>query len=472
MIARRTGAASLLRILGNWLAQGSREPAYRQLAAALRLLILDGRLGLETRLPGERELAAALGLSRGTIATAFAELRADGYLASRRGSGSLVTLPAGLSANRRSATQKDFSIAASPAGPAIHQAYVEALAALPAYLSSTGYSPSGLLELRTEIAARYAARGLPTGADEIMVVNGALSGFGLLLRHLTGAGDRVVIDHPTYPLAIAAIRGAACRPVPIPLPDIGWDVEGLAAAIGQTTPRLAYLLPDHHNPTGRCMDAETRAAVAAIAERTRTTIVADETMVDLWYENEPPPPLAAYDRGGHVITLGSTGKSFWGGLRIGWIRAPVRMIAALAGTRDAVDLGTPVLEQLAVARLLVSAETHLPARRQELRRRRDALISAGEAILPDWRFPSPAGGLACWIELPQPLATRLAATAETIGIRIAAGPSFGIDGAFERNIRMPFTPDVADLRAALERIAPLWRRLADEGMPQSRTAMV
>jgi len=469
MIGRRTGAASLLRLLGNWRPSGSREPAYRLLAAALRLLILDGRLGLETRLPGERDLAAALGLSRGTIAAAFAELRADGFLASRHGSGSLVTVPSGLSARRESATQIDFSVAASPAGPAIHRAYVEALSALPAHLSSTGYEALGIAELRNEIAAHYAARGLPTAAEEIMVVNGALAGFGLVLRLLTGPGDRVIIDHPTYPLAIAAIRAAGCRPVPVPLPETGWDVAGLAATIGQTAPRLAYLLPDHHNPTGRCMDAETRTAVMEIARRTRTMIVADETMVDLWYENKPPPPLAAYGDG-QIITLGSTAKSFWGGLRIGWIRAPTPIIASLAAIRETVDLGSPVVEQLAVARLLATADTHLPQRRRDLCYRRDMLITAGEAILPEWRFPRPNGGLSCWVELPQPIATRLAAAAEAIGVRIIAGPSFGIDGAFERNIRIPFTGEVADLRSALELIAPLGRRLAREEAPRSRMA--
>lgn len=470
MIARKTGAASLLRLLGNWRPIGSREPAYRLLAAALRLLILDGRLGLETRLPGERDLAAAIGLSRGTVAAAFAELRADGFLASRHGSGSLVTVPSGPAARRESTTRIDFSVAASPAGPAIHRAYVEALSALPAHLSSTGYEALGIAELRNEIAAHYAARGLPTAPDEIMVVNGALAGFGLVLRLLTGAGDRVVIDHPTYPLAIAAIRAAACRPVPVPLPETGWDVDGLAATISQTAPRLAYLLPDHHNPTGRCMDAEARAAVTAIARRTRTMIVADETMVDLWYENEPPAPLAAYDCDGQIITLGSTAKSFWGGLRIGWIRAPTPIIASLAAIREAVDLGSPVVEQLAVARLLAAADEHLPQRRQDLCYRRDMLITAGEAILPEWHFPRPAGGLSCWVELPQPIATRLAVAAEAIGVRIIAGSRFGVDGAFERNIRMPFTGDVADLRSALELIAPLGRQLAREEAPRSRMA--
>ncbi len=121
-----------------------------------------------------------------------------------------------------------------------------------------------------------------------MVVNGALSAFALILRLFTGPGDRVVIDAPTYPMAISAIQGASCRPVGVALPQQGWDCDGLAATIAQTAPRLAWLMPDFHNPTGRCMDAPTRQRVADIAAVTRTTLVIDETMADLWY-NAPPP---------------------------------------------------------------------------------------------------------------------------------------------------------------------------------------
>ncbi len=93
-----------------------------------------------------------------------------------------------------------------------------------------------------------------------------------------------MVDHPTYPLAIAAIQGAQCRPVGVSLPETGWDTDGFAATLAQTAPRLAYLMPDFHNPTGRCMDAATRQTITDIAAQTRTTLVVDETMVDLWFD--------------------------------------------------------------------------------------------------------------------------------------------------------------------------------------------
>jgi DNA-binding transcriptional MocR family regulator len=475
MAQRRTGTASLIKLLGNWHQDLPRTPVYRQLADGLRLLILDGRLPLESRLPGERELAAALRVSRTTVATALAQLREEGYLLSRHGSGSTAVLPEGTASASPlpgSSALLDLSTAALSAGPEIHRAYTNALIALPEHLGSTGYDQHGLPELREVIASRYAERGLPTTADQIMVVNGAVSGFGLILRLLTGPGDRVVIDHPTYPMALAAIKGASCRPVGVSLPENGWDIDGLSATIAQTSPRLAYLLPDFHNPTGRCMDAQTRAAVAKIAARTHTTIVVDETMMDLWFDAPPPPPLAAFDGADKVITLGSAGKSFWGGIRLGWIRASSRTIASLLQARGAMDLGTPVLEQLATISLFNDAENFLPERREILRQRRDACGEAIRELFPDWRVTHADGGLSWWIELPKPLASAFAASAESIGIRIGAGPRFGTEGAFERYLRLPFTLETAQMRGALERLQPLWQQLAQTKHAASRSMVV
>ncbi|HBD80101.1 MAG TPA: DNA-binding transcriptional regulator, partial [Leclercia adecarboxylata] len=215
MSSRRFGSQSLVRLLGHWQQDTSRTPLWRQLADALRLLILDGRLALDTRLPGERELALTLAVSRTTVSSALAHLRDEGYLESRHGSGSRVILPDSRTPPTRAnaSAALDLSTAALGAGPEIHQAYTHALTAITQHLTQTGYDQLGLLALRDAIAARYTARGLPTRPEEVMVVNGAVSGLALVLRMFTGPGDRVVVDHPTYPLAIAAILGASCRPV-------------------------------------------------------------------------------------------------------------------------------------------------------------------------------------------------------------------------------------------------------------------
>jgi len=464
MSSRRFGSQSLVRLLGNWQESTSRTPIWRQLAEALRLLILDGRLALETRLPGERELAASLNISRTTVASALGQLREEGYLYSRQGSGSRIALPerpVEASAQKPDPLSVNLAVAALSAGPEIHQAYSQALKIMPEHLSNTGYDQQGLALLREAIARRYSERGLPTRSDEVMIVNGALSGFALVLRLFTGPGDRVVVDAPTYPMALSAIQGASCRPVSVALPQQGWDCDGLAATIAQTAPRLAWLMPDFHNPTGRCMDSATRQRVADIAAQTRTTLVVDETMVDLWYD-APPPPLAAFNPDAPVITIGSAGKSFWGGLRIGWIRASSRTIASLVQARDSLDLGSPLLEQLACCWLLENEKRLLPSRRAMLATRRDMCGALMAEYFPHWRFTPPEGGLSFWVELPGMLATLFSVRAESRGIHIGTGTRFGLAGAFDRYLRLPFTLSDEELRSAFTTLQPLWHSLTEQ----------
>lgn len=465
MLSRRFGAQSLVRLLGHWQESTSRTPIWRQLAEALRLLILDGRLALETRLPGERELAAALNISRTTVASALGQLREEGYLYSRQGSGSRIALPerpVEAAAKQTDPLSVNLAVAALSAGPEIHQAYSQALKIMPEHLSNTGYDQQGLPLLREAIARRYSERGLPTRSDEVMIVNGALSGFALVLRLFTGPGDRVVVDAPTYPMALSAIQGASCRPVSVALPQQGWDCDGLAATIAQTAPRLAWLMPDFHNPTGRCMDSATRQRVADIAAQTRTTLVADETMVDLWYDAPPPPPLAAFNPDAPVITIGSAGKSFWGGLRIGWIRASSRTIASLVQARDSLDLGSPLLEQLACCWLLENENRLLPSRRAMLATRRNMCGALMAEYFPHWRFTPPEGGLSFWVELPGMLATLFSVRAESRGIHIGTGTRFGLAGAFDRYLRLPFTLSDDELRSAFTTLQPLWHSLTEQ----------
>ena len=152
------------------------------------------------------------------------------------------------------------------------------------------------------------------------------------------------------------------------------------------------------------------------------------------------------------MTIGSTSKSFWGGLRIGWIRAERSTLATIAALRPSIDMGTPIVEQLAAARLLGEAEDVLPERREILRERRALLLSLLDEHLPDWRPVPGNGGMALWVRLPAPMSSALSAAASRMGLEIPPGPRFGVDGTLERFIRVPYTlPD--DQLARGDRIA-------------------
>ncbi|MEV5966128.1 PLP-dependent aminotransferase family protein [Kribbella sp. NPDC051952] len=468
-------ASTLAGLLGAW--AGDSGPAYRVLAERLRLLIADGRIMPGSRLPSERELTDALGVSRTTVASAYRELRDSGYLISRRGSGSVTALPSRVEPElgRHHAPGidtdglYDFTCAAPSAVPGISTAVAEAADELPAQLATPGYHPQGLPMLRQEIAAAYEERGLPTSPDQIIVTAGALAATSIAVRAITQIGDRVLTESPTHPNSVDAIRRSGCRVVAVPTSPGGWDLPLLEATIRQTAPRAAWMVVDFQNPTGWLMSAADRERLALAFARSRTTAIIDETLFELSLDGqEVPPPFASYDPSG-VITVGSVSKSFWGGLRIGWMRVPEGLVARVLDARASMDLGAPVLEQLVVARLLRQRSTLLPERRAELARRRDALAAAVSAELPSWRFRLPSGGLSLWCELPEPVGSSLVGFAQRNGVLLVAGSRFSPDGGLESFIRLPFTLDVHALREGVQALASAYAALTTAPTPTRRT---
>lgn len=456
-------ARALDLMLDSWRATGS-APAYEALADRIRLLILDGRIAPGTRLPAERDLAAQLGVSRTTVTAAYADLRERDFLSSLRGSGSVARQPRGVPAPTEVASPGflDFSKASMPALPALAAAAMAAAEQLPSYFGSSGFDPVGIPVLREAIAERYAARGLPTTPDQIMVTIGAQHAIALLARTLLSRGDRALVETPSYPHAMEALKAAGARLVPVSVTnDDGWDDEALEQAIQRTSPSLGYLMPDFHNPTGRSMSVEQRQRTLELAARHGTTLIADETMAELGIDGaQRMLPFAAYGQSSaQAILVGSVGKTVWGGVRIGWIRADRSVIQRLIRARSSGDLGTPALEQLIVANLLPDYDAILASRREYLRVGRDRLSSLLAEKLPEWKMPRVAGGLTAWVNLGAPVSSQLTLAARNEGLQIAAGPRFGLDGAFERFLRIPFSYPEAETVRAVDALAAAWRNV-------------
>jgi DNA-binding transcriptional MocR family regulator len=455
--------ADLAHRLGGWERPG---PGYVALAGALRSLVLDGRLPVRARLPSERQLAVTLGVSRTTTAAAYDVLRGEGFVESRRGSGSLVALPTGGAVDRElggprspSPDAIDLTIAALPAPGATMEAVGRATRELAGHLGGTGYEPRGLASLRRAVADHYGERGLPTDPEQIVVTSGAQHALALLLDVLVAPGDPVLVEVPTYPNALEAMRRAGVRMFPAPMGEDGWDVETMAARFREGVPRLAYLIPDFHNPTGFLMTDQQRAAVVAAASRAGAHLVVDETFaeLDLSTGQRLPAPMGAHDDG--VIAVGSMSKAFWGGLRVGWIRCVEPLARRLARARAAIDLASPAIEQLVAQHLLGARGSVLAERRGLLTTRRDALVAALRRELPAWRFTVPRGGLCLWARMDRPEAEALAEAAEAEGVRIVPGPAFGLGGTLHDRVRLPFTQPPDRLDEAVSRLAAARRRL-------------
>lgn len=474
----RVSARRLAQLLGTWRRRGSRHGA-ADLAAAIRLLVLDGRLPAGTGLPPERELAAALDVSRTMVASAWDRLREDGLVVSRRGSGSWTAVPRGAKPggyddSLDSGQQViDFARAVPPSIPGVSAAAEAVLPRLDTELRGHGYYEQGLPELRERIAERYTERGLPTGPDEVLVTNGAHHGLALALRLLVGPGDRVLIEQPTYPNAIEAVRAAHAVPVPVAMADTGWDLDGVEATLRQAAPRLAYLIIDFQNPTGLQLDAPGRERLGAALRRARTPVVVDETQVELDLRAEPTalPPLGAF-AGDLVLAAGSAGKSHWGGLRIGWLRASAEVVNRLVAARRGIDLGSAVFEQLLLTELLTAGSATMRERRALLAAQRDGLADAVRLECPDWSFRLPDGGLSLWCRLPAPVSTRIAAVAQNFGVRVVPGSFFTPNGGFERWLRLPYTRPEEDLREAVRRLSLAAASVAETRGPISDNGLI
>jgi DNA-binding transcriptional MocR family regulator len=439
----------------------ARGPEYVQLAGAVRRLLTDGRLALGVRLPAERDLAQALGLSRTTVTAAYRTLRESGHLTSRRGAGSWTALPgghrvgtSGLWAPLEDAAVIDLGCAAMPAPPELIGAVEAATADLPRYLTGAGYHPMGLDVLRETVAAEYTGRGLPTRPEQVMITGGVQQALDLVIRLLVAPGQRVLMETPTYPNALTAVVSSRARVVGSALGDAGWDDDMLITTVREARARLAYVIADYHNPTGHLMGTPLRERLPAAAHSAGTDVVVDESFASLRLDGPAlPPPVAAFDRAARVLTLGGLSKPYWGGLRIGWIRAATSVTARLAAARVAMDMSSPVLDQLVAVHLMAARDQIVAARRAQLTARRDTLVAALRAHLPQWRFAVPNGGMSLWVELDAPVSSALAGAADELDVRVAPGPRFGADGTMERFVRLPYTLPEADLVEAVHRLA-------------------
>jgi DNA-binding transcriptional MocR family regulator len=465
----RLSSRAFIQMLGEWRGRG---PAYRGLADAVRVLCLDGRIAPGTALPAERDLAARMQVSRTTVAAAYRDLRDSGHISSLRGSGSIVR------ALGRTAPPPDGGEGhtidlhqASPAGwPGLSELYAQAAADAGRWVRRSGYDTVGNRALRAAIAQRYEDRGLPTHPDQIVVTTGAQSAIALVADVIVRRGDRVAIETPTYPHAADALRESGARLVAIPVdPVLGWDMDRADNVLRRTAPSLAYLMPDFQNPTGASMDAATRERLLVSAAESGAILVADETTAELDIDRGyAMPPLGAGMGPDHeraLVTVGSLGKTVWGGLRIGWIRADPDLVPRLIAARPRRELGTPEFEQ-EVALLAFDRMPEILAQRAELLRAgRDALVDALRTRLPEWGVPQVHGGVALWIALGLPVSSPLALAARERGLILSSGPRFGVDGGHERHLRIPFTaaPDV--LEQAVEVLAEVWPQARDRGRP-------
>jgi GntR family transcriptional regulator/MocR family aminotransferase len=400
-----------------------RQGLSRQLYQALRVRVLDGRLASGTRLPASRDLAAALAISRNSVVRAYDQLYAEGFIEGRVGDGTYVaqlpqaSLPVKKIA-KRLATASSTPGAELPVVPSSTVVYSGALerveknhlatppsgpprafrVGVPAFdlfpfevwaklnaafwrkpdLQQLCYgAPEGDARLRAMIAAYLrSSRGMQCTAEQIVITSGAQQGISLCAQLLVEPGDVVGIENPGYRAAGHAFAVAGAR-----LQGVAVDSEGIdcteLAALGDC--RLAYVTPSHQYPTGVVMSLARRLELLAWAERAQGWIVEDDYDGEYRYSGAPLAPLAALDRQGRVLYVGTFGKVAFPALRLGYLVLPPALVAAFS-QRRAVDVRhSEVSTQAVMAEFMAAGHFQ-----RHIRRMRRAALSRRNTLLAGW----------------------------------------------------------------------------------------
>jgi len=480
---------SLTAQLGPWSSRPG--PLYRRLADALRAAVERGEIEVGRRLPPERTLARQLAVSRTTVVQAYDLLRSDQWLESRQGSGTWVSrapaAAAGLGEWTPAGTtvmmKRDTFVAGLTPRPGtidltcaclpplrglIEGSVAEVSEALAEAGRDHGYSALGLPALRRAIARHLEARGLPTPESQVLVTSGAQQAIALAGALLLRRGDCALVESPTFLGALDALGATGATLAAVEVGPDGVRPDALRAALRAHPARLLYLTPTFQNPTGTTMTEGARREIARLASDAHVTILEDESLVDIALGPVPPRSMAALAPNAPVISIGSLSKLCWGGLRIGWIRAPEPVLTRLASVKVASDLGSSMLSQVVAVRLLERADEVRRLRRAQITSHRDALAAALRERLPDWSWTPPEGGLSMWVRLPHGDASEFAQVALRHGVSLLSGSTLSADGGHPQHLRMVYVHEPAVIAEAVGRLATAWQAYAPMAIPVGR----
>jgi len=333
------------------------------------------------------------------------------------------------------------------------------------YAASEGFAP-----LREWVAAQMAAQGMKVDASQVLITTGSQQGLDLVGKVLIDAGSKVAVESPTYLGALQAFAPYEPDVLSVACDDEGPLPDALAAAQGA---RFLYLLPNFQNPSGRCMGAQRRIALAEAARKLGLPIVEDNPYGDLWFDQPPPPPLASLWPEGTVY-LGSFSKVLAPGLRLGYVIAPGAMMPKLLQAKQAADLHSPGFNQRVVHEVIRNGflDQHVPTIRARYKAHRDAMRAALEAHMPrGCRWNVPVGGMFFWIELPEGIdATALLPKAVELGMAYVPGAAFFAERPRANTLRLSF---VTVAPAQIERgVALLGQALTQELAQTAAPALV
>lgn len=475
------------------------EPIYRQLIRHVRLQIESGNLPAGARLPASRDLARQLNISRISVVNAYAELRAQGYLSAHAGRGTFVSGETGTTTAGNGHAQNNHHTATSemPGTPDRSIREMMRLAQKPGVISfSRGAPPTeffpvqslrdaintvldrdgssalgyeareGYGPLRAAVRDYVSALGIQCSAEQVLITGGTQQALDLVIQALCSEGETVVTENPTYLGMIDIARARKVQLHGIPMDEDGIRLDHLENYIIDNSPRLIYVMPSFHNPSGTVMPLHRRRQLLNLAGDYNIPVLEDGVYHELRFEGEHEPPLKALDESGIVIHASGFTKMLLPGIRIGYVISDNRHHERILRVKYAADISTPGLNQRAIHLMLergVLAQ-QLERNNRELKRRRDIALAAAQKYFPPGaRWNAPEGGIYLWVQLPKsgPSAAELYVTAIQSGVAYAIGSVFFTNNGGSHRMRVNFgTHRPADIEEGFRRLGRAWRELA------------
>ncbi|MSP50683.1 MAG: PLP-dependent aminotransferase family protein [Alphaproteobacteria bacterium] len=406
-------------------------PLFRQLYIALRDAILSGQLVAGARLPATRAMATSLDVARNTVITAYEQLRVEGYLEGKVGSGTVVArdLPVDYpmvggprerpSSRVAPARRRDRRLTAQAInavefigrtprrGDGAFEIDTPALDALPLETLRrlltpklrtdfrrllTASDPAGIEPLRRAIAEwAQASRGITCSAEQVVVTAGGQHGIDLVARALLVAGDVASVEDPGDPFVRTLLRGLGADVIGIPVDDEGMAVETLLAT--GASARLVHITPSNHFPLGGTMPMARRMALLNWAQKTGAIVLEDDCDSEFRYSSRPLAALKALDGADNVVYVGTFSRIILPSLRLGYLILPEDLVAPVVAIRSLTDRHPPPIEQLLIAEFMLNGHfsTHVRRMRKLYADRQQMLVAALRRELDDLFEIRPAG---------------------------------------------------------------------------------
>ncbi|WP_238652382.1 PLP-dependent aminotransferase family protein [Paenibacillus piscarius] len=467
---------------------GQSNPLFRQICEFMLNRMARGEWKAHDKLPSVRGLAEELGVHRLTVFKAYRALTENGKLYVRDKSGYYVApgsrleqtdeeeaavpgyrVSSPMSDIQRMPVTYQFSQALIDPGllPNLFLSdYVKKVFDLYPKVMGTYSTVQGDEELRSTLSRHFQGKyQLQLSAHELLITSGAQQAINLIAGIMLGPMDAVLVERPTYSVALDIFRRAGARLVAVEITPQGYDLAAVEELMRKVKPRMFYLNPTNHNPTGYTVPVEQRKLLVELAERYRCLLVEDDPFRDMYFGAEPPPPIFSYDTEGWVIYISSFSKYVAPGLRICAVACRHPFMDRLIAAKSLADNGTPLLNQKIFLHYYTSPrlQQHLGKLRIALQVHKELMEEALAAT--GWEWTTPQGGLNLWVKLPDsiPVDTLFARCMEQ-SVSFVPGELCDPQGTMKSWLRLSYSfASEALLREGMQRMITIAREIEAEG---------